>query len=392
MRILTYSSLYPNAVDPTHGVFVERRLLELVKDSNINASVVAPVPWFPFKSSIFGKYGKYASVPGSDQRNGIDIYYPRYPLIPKVGMLMAPGNMARATFGTVRSQLAHDQSIDLIDAHYFYPDGVAASFIAERLRVPFIVTARGSDINTIAAMPAPGKMILQAAARASAIIAVSEALGRALRDLGIPPGKIHVLPNGVDLQFFNPGNRAEARQRLAMESPTFLSVGSLKEAKGHDIAIRSLKHIAGAKLIVIGSGPFESKLKKLVASLGLQSRVSFTGQMHASELLGYYQAADCLLLISRREGMPNVVLESIACGTPVIASNVGGIAEIINAPAMGQLINDRQPDKVAQAWRSINTSGIDRKAVRRAAESYSWHETASDLRVLMERCGGIGRH
>ena len=392
VNILTYSSLYPNAIEPAHGIFVERRLLELVNNSDIQATVVSPVPWFPFKSKIFGKYGKFSAVPKFDRRNGIDISYPRYPLIPKIGMLSAPGNMARSTESIVRRLANQRQSVDLIDAHYFYPDGVAAALIAARLGLPFIVTARGSDINTIAAMSIQRKMILRAAENASAVIAVSEALGRSLRDLGIEPNKIHVLPNGVDLQFFKPGNRDELRQRLNFNSTTFLSVGALKEAKGHDVAIRSLQHIDDAKLVIIGSGEYESNLKNLVISLGLQSRVSFAGQLQADDLLEYYQAADCLFLISRREGMPNVVLESVACGTPVVAADVGGIAEVIATRAMGTLVNDRQPRTVVAAWKTFENSGIDRTAVRSAAESHSWQETTAKLCALMERCGVASRH
>ena len=220
----------------------------------------------------------------------------------------------------------------------------------------------------------------------------ADALVAALRGLGVEPGKIHVLPNGVDLEFFKPADRDAVRQKLGFGSTTFLSVGALKEAKGHDVAIRSLQYIDDAKLVIIGSGEYEPRLRKLVASLELQSRVSFAGQLQAEELRAYYQGADCLFLISKREGMPNVVLESIACGTPVIAADVGGIAEVVNTQRLGELIDDRQPRTVAAAWQSLSNRGIDRKAVRDAAESHSWQKTITRLSALMEACGGTSRH
>lgn len=392
MNILTYSSLYPNKVDPTYGIFVERRLYELVENTDVSATVVSPVPWFPFRSKVFGKYADFAAVPTFDQRHGIEISYPRYPIIPKVGMLSAPGNMARATARTLERLLKEHAPVGLIDAHYFYPDGVAASRLAEHLQLPFIVTARGSDINLIAEMARPRKMILEAADKAKAIVAVSKALGRSLQALGVEADKIHIIPNGVDLSFFHPGDRDAARRKLMFDTPTFISVGALKEAKGHDVAIEALRYLDDAKLVIIGTGEHERSLKKMVTILGLQSRVTFTGQLSPDALLEYYQAADALFLISRREGMPNVVLESIACGTPVIAANVGGINEIVNAPLLGALLSDRKPRAAAEAWRALSQRGVDRAGIRKAAESFSWDKSTEMLYSLMRNCVGKGGH
>lgn len=392
MNILTYSSLYPNPVDPTHGIFVERRLRRYLEFSSSSASVLAPVPWFPFRARVFGKYAEFAKIPCRASRAGIEIRYPRFRLLPKVGMLSAPCNMARATLATVRSIAEESGPIDLIDAHYFYPDGVAAAKIATKLGIPFVVTARGSDINTIGAMDKPRRMILDAADKAHTIIAVSGALKNALVDMGVYADKIRVLRNGVDLVFFQPGDRAELRRRLGLVATTFISVGALKEAKGHDVAIRALAHIDGANLVVIGAGPFEKALKSLLPTLGLEGRVKFTGRLEPDALLEYYQAADALLLVSRREGMPNVVLESIACGTPVIAADVGGIAEVITEPAIGELLGDRRPESVADAWRRLVQRGLNRVAVRRAAERLSWDPTVRALHEVFSDCAASVGH
>jgi glycosyltransferase involved in cell wall biosynthesis len=299
--------------------------------------------------------------------------------------------MAKATLGAVREIASTRGPINVIDAHYFYPDGVAAAQVAERLGIPFVVTARGSDINVIAEFAKPRQMIVEAAHRAKMVIAVSEALKRSLVGLGVDEGKIEVLRNGVDLTFFCPGDRVALRDKLGFDSTMFISVGALKEAKGHDVAIRSLAHIPGASLTVIGGGPFENELKSLATSLGLESRVDFAGRLSADELLDYYQAADALLLVSRREGMPNVVLESLACGTPVIAADVGGIREVVSDPAMGELLSDRRPQSLATAWRSLMQRGIDRGTIRKRAECLSWEPTIEGLHSVFERCASVSQ-
>jgi glycosyltransferase involved in cell wall biosynthesis len=388
MNILTYSSLYPNDVDPSNGIFVERRLRRLLAYSGHRAAVVAPVPWFPFKAKVFGRYAKLAAVPASTMRHGVHVCYPRYPRLPKIGMLAAPASMAAATAPVVRSLIARDGVPDIIDAHYCYPDGVAAARIARRFGLPFVMTARGSDINVIAAMPGPRRLILEAARNASAVIAVSQALGKKIAALGVPENKVHVLPNGVDLDFFCPGDRDASRARLNFESPTMISVGALKEAKGHDVAISALCHLKDARLVIVGTGEYEGQLKRLVKVLDLGARVTFAGQLDASELREYFRAADCLVLASRREGMPNVVLESLACGTPVIASDVGGIGEVLEVPVCGALLPDRKPQTLAKVWQEVQDNGVDRAEIRRVAGKLSWDSTIEQLDGLMRHCAG----
>ncbi|MBW8066835.1 MAG: glycosyltransferase family 4 protein, partial [Ferrovum sp.] len=155
MRLLTFSSLYPNATKPHHGIFVETRLRQLLDTQPVEARVMAPVPWFPFTHERFGDYARQARVPQREVRRGISIEHPRYPLIPKFGMNLAPWGMALACLPLLRAQIRHGQDFDLIDAHYFYPDGVAATLLGRWLKKPVLITARGSDLNLLPDYPIP---------------------------------------------------------------------------------------------------------------------------------------------------------------------------------------------------------------------------------------------
>ena len=382
MQILTFSSLYPNNVDPSHGIFVERRLRELISRTSIRSTVVAPVPWFPFRGRIFGRYGEMAAVFRRECRSGVEVFHNRYPLIPRIGMNLAPRLMARGSRHLVRDCIDKND-VALIDAHYFYPDGVAAALLARELGLPYCITARGSDINLIARYESPRRQMLQAARGASALIAVSQALADAMRELGMSAEKIHVLRNGVDLDFFCPADQAGNDGDSPPGQLTFLSVGALKAAKGHDKAIRFIAQMPQTHLVVVGRGPEKAALHDLANELRVSERVTFTGTLDPDALRAQYRQADALILMSEREGMPNVILESLACGTPVLATAVGGIPELLSESCCGETVASRDAAGLAGAWRNLSQRGINRDRIRHSAMRFSWQDTIEKLSTLM---------
>jgi glycosyltransferase involved in cell wall biosynthesis len=385
IRLLVFTSLYPNAAQPRHGVFVEERLRHLVETGRVAATVVAPVPWFPFRHRRFGRYAKFAQVPRRERRYGIEILHPRYPVIPKVGMNVAPGLMFRATLPVVRNLQASGTGFDLIDAHYFYPDGVAAARLGEDLGKPVVITARGSDVTWIPHNPRARRQIQRAAASVSAVVTVSQALKRRLTDLGVAPDSISVLRNGVDLDRFAPRDRESIRAKLALDGTVWLAVGNLVELKGVHVALAALATLPDVTLLVVGQGPEEARLRQLAERLGIEARVRFLGTIPHERLYEYYNAADALVLASSREGMPNVVLESLACGTPVVAAPFDGVTELLDAPEAGEIASQRSAEAIAAAWLRLRERAPTRAATRSVAERLGWPPVVEAQCALYER-------
>jgi teichuronic acid biosynthesis glycosyltransferase TuaC len=376
IRIVTFTTLFPNTAQPTHGVFVENRLRHLVAGGGVESRVVAPVPWFPRAlGPLFPSYAKFGAVPGIEQRHGTPILHPRYPVLPTVGMELAPALLFARCLPALRRLQRESGDFDLIDAHYFYPDGVAAVLLGKALSKPVVITARGTDINLIPSYRLPRRMIRYAAREAAGLVTVSQALRDKLVELGVPSARVRVLRNGVDLAMFHPCDRFAARARLGTPGPILLSVGNLIELKGHDLVIRALTALPQHILLIVGEGPDRAALERLALSLDLADRVRFLGRVAHHSLAEVYSAADALVLASRREGWPNVLLEAMACGTPVVASDVSSMCEIVAAPEAGVLMSERSANGVAAAVRSLIERPPERAATRRYAERFSWDET-----------------
>jgi glycosyltransferase involved in cell wall biosynthesis len=397
MRALVFTSLYPSQARPRHGIFVETRLAAMQRTDPVPMSVVAPIPWFPLSHRRFGRLATYAATAEREVRMGNDVVYPRYLALPWVGMYMQPLTMAAAGTRALRRLRRDGLEFDVIDAHYFYPDGVAAALIARRTGMPLVITARGSDVNLLTQFAWPRRMILWAAARAQAIVTVSAALAQRLHELGIPGDKINVVRNGVDTSRFAPVDRREARARLGLPPGSLLvSVGNLVPEKGHDLVVDALSHLSDAHLLVVGDGPELPRLLRQIGARGLSARVTLMPTQPQAELKWIYSAADVLVLASSREGLPNVVLESLACGTPVVASRVGGVPEVITEQTLGRMVETRTPEGFAASIRDVLASPPQSATIRKLAERFDWNIAARAHLGVLERAAatraGSHRH
>jgi teichuronic acid biosynthesis glycosyltransferase TuaC len=394
MRLLVFTNLYPNAVQPRHGIFVEHRVRRLA-EAGANVRVVSPVPWVPDWPAIVGEYAVLARVAARDERHGLQIWHPRYLAIPKLTSWLNPWSMALGARAAIDRLVRQGGDFDLIDAHFVYPDGAAAILLGSWYGKPVTVTARGTDINQFPRFRVPRAWIGWVTRNADAMITVSSALREAVLKLGVPPEKVTELRNGVDLELFQPLDRELVRRELGLTRPTLLSAGHLVADKGHQFVIEALKELPDADLIVIGDGPLRAKLHELAVRCGVAARVTWTGTLPQCTLAKYYAASDVTVLASKMEGMANVLLESLACGTPVIATAVGGNAEIVSTPSAGVLMEARSAAGVVKAYRTLMRSRPCTAAVRLHAEQFAWGPTIdAQLRlfeaILAKRTRGPG--
>ena len=375
VRVLVFSSLFPSEARPRHGIMVETRLRNLLRDCPVDARVIAPVPWFPSTDRLFGAYADMAATPRHATREyGVQVSYPRYLMIPRLGLRLQPQSIARAALGDIAALARSGWIPDIIDAHYFYPDGVAAALLAERLRIPFVITARGTDINVLGQMAATAGRIVRAAQSAAEVVAVSPRLKESLMALGVESSKISVLRNGVDLDVFAPEDRARSRQRFGLPDAGRVAacVGNLLPEKGHALAIESLAHLGDLQLLLVGDGPTRGALEALARRLGVEARVRFIPTLPQNELRHVYSSIDVLLLPSLREGWPSVVLESMACGTPVVATDVGAVGEMVTDPKVGRVVQGRAAPDFAAAVTEVLLTRTPPEEVRRHAAQFDW--------------------
>jgi glycosyltransferase involved in cell wall biosynthesis len=284
----------------------------------------------------------------------------------------------------VRALIESDPRDVVLDGHFLYPDGVAVALLGTRLGVPTVLTARGSDVNVKCDNPVMLRWVRAAAANSAAVITVSRALADRLAQLRISAPLVEVLPNGVDLEKFRPLDRVACRDRFGVDGVVLASVGHLIEDKGHRIAIEAIADRPGTTLLLVGEGPERAALQHLATELGLQARVRFLGLVPHERMAEVYTAADALVLPSLREGMPNVLLESLACGTPVVATGVGGVAEIIKAP-FGYLMRGRSVGALVEALDQLFSQRPTVEQTRAFAERFGWTATVAKQLRLYER-------
>jgi glycosyltransferase involved in cell wall biosynthesis len=377
LRILTFTTLYPSAERPRHGIFVETRLAHLRACTDVDLRVVAPVPSFPSRAPRFGLYAQYARTPAEEVRDGVQVLHPRYLTAPRIGMYTQPWALAHAAAPTLHKLRRDGFDFDLIDAHYLYPDGVAAAMLARRFRKPLIVTARGSDVNLLMDYRWPRRLILDAVRQAGVVVAVSAALRERLVAHGVDAAHVQVLRNGVDTEVFHPLPRGQARMALGLPpGNVFAAVGNLVAEKGFDLVVDALAAFPGATLVIVGDGPERARLQAQADAQGMAARVRILPVRPQRDLATVYSAADIVVLASAREGWPNVLLEAMACGTPVVATDVGGVPEIVTNRVAGRIAGERTAEALANAMRELLADSPDRTAVAKFAARFGWPETA----------------
>jgi len=385
-RIVVFTTLFPNAGQPSAGLFIRERMFRVAKV--LPLTVVAPVPWFPFQGLLRRWRPHFRpEAPRHEVQDGIEVRHPRFLSVPGAfkwldGILMAVGCLPTML------RLKRAFGFNLIDAHFAYPDGDAGTLLGKWLRVPVTITLRGTEVP-LARDPLRRRRMTKALGRASRIFSVSASLKRHAESLGAASERILVVGNGVDMAKFHRLPRQAARSRLGLPdgAPVLVSVGALVERKGFHRVMECLpalrQRFPDLRYLVVGGaspeGDWSAVLHARAAELGLQDCVMFLGPVAPDELKGVLSAADVFVLATRNEGWANVFLEAMACGLPVVTTDVGGNAEVVADPRLGLLVPFDERDKLAGAISEALRRNWDRNFIVSHAEANSWDQRVKVL-------------
>ncbi|MGB2753739.1 MAG: glycosyltransferase [Phycisphaerae bacterium] len=377
MHILSFSYCFPRHQDPTWGVFVLQRLAALAR--LVDLEVASPVPVFPLLSRLRGR------LPApTEEHAGLPVHYPRFLYVPGILKSMDTRLYARGLRGWLREYL-RKRPVDLLDAHFIWPDGVGVSRLAWQAGLPYTITLRGKIYPCLEDRRMK-RQCAEALRHAAAVISVSTPMAFVAADLGAPPERIHVIPNGVDTEVFSPKDKAWARGELGLplEGRLLVTVGHLKPSKGHGEVVQALAGLPrDIRLVIVGGeaqSGYRRELMALASRLGVADRVLLTGKQPYERIPLYFSAADLSVLASYREGCPNVVLESLACGTPVVATRVGAVPDLLTPGRNGAIVPVGDAEALAGALRDTLAGVWPPDAVSRSPAVRSWDEVAERVR------------
>ncbi len=377
-RVLSISTLFPTGARQGFGRFVARQFDALAKRGDVDLTVINPIAALPF-----------AGRTTTDGSRSCPVHHMSFATIPRLGVRWNPALIARAVLPLAR-RLHAETAFDLVDAQFFYPDGPAAARIADALNLPLSIKARGSDIHYWGTRGFARKQMLAAARQAGGLLAVSEALKLDMAALGMPGERIAVHYTGLDHQLYRVEvHGAEARESFGFsrDKPLLASVANLIPLKGHDLTIAALAALPDVQLAIAGVGPNLSRLEALVARLGIADRVRFVGCLCPDDVARLLGSADVMVLPSEREGLANVWIEALACGTPLVIGDVGGAREVVTGPSAGRLV-ERNPQAIAAAVRELLSNPPARAEVAAHAARFSWEANAAQLAEHYRRVAG----
>ena len=380
MRILFLTPNFPNPSEPAVGMANYYTARSLVRRGH-DVAVIAAIPWV----RALARRGTGPPIPGNRRLDGIDVHHPRY---------YYPPGALRATYGwflwrsisAVADELLRRFRPDVVFSGWVHPEGDSTLRIAALAGVPGIVWSGGSDVLLYSKDRARRHCIVDVLTRSDVVMCVSHHLKDAILELGVNPEKVHVVRNGIDTGVFRPGDRRDARRRLGLplERRILLFVGWLVPVKGIDVLIDACGTLVAdgvdVHLCLAGEGPLRETLRARVAEAALDERVTFAGAVSHDALADWYRAADLTVLPSHSEGVPNVLYESISCGTPFVASHVGGIGEIAD-PVLDRLVPPGDVPALAGAIRDRLSSA---SAASRVLVPGSWEDHAQQIETIFQ--------
>ena len=383
MRVLAMTNLYPSPILPYRAPFNRQEFSALAGQHTVR--VIAPIAWTDERRARRQGAARLVGV-RRVVRDGITVDHPRYIFPPRV-LRAWYGHFFRWSVRTAFERALAEFRPDLVYSPWAYPDGWAAVDLGQKAGLPVVVKVHGSDVLLLPRHPDRRRRTVEALRRADAVITVSRDLAERVVGLGVDPDRVHLIYGGVDHGLFHPGPACEARRRLDLpaDEPILLFVGNLVHVKGPDLLVAACGRLArdGVRFTayLIGQGPAAASLGRQIDELGLTGRVRLLGPKPHDELPDWYRAADLFVLPSRSEGVPGVLKEAQACGTPFVASRVGGVPEVLIL-GVSRLVPPENPGALSGAIRAV-IEGTSPRPADFATRTYA--DVAVDVSALFEQ-------
>lgn len=376
LRVLVLTSRFPDAVRPTLGIIMARQILALARREGVEVEVIAPLRLPVFPLSLAQRHRRLRAIPLEERWEGLSVRRPRYRTLPK-RVAHEPRVLARTLLPLLRG-VRERFAYDIVAAQFFWPEGPASVFLGEQLGVPVSIKGRGPDVEMKARDPRLRQLIVEAGKEADGVLAISEDLKERMAALGMPKERIEVHYTGIDRSLFRVREMEAEKAALGLSGPVLLTAGNLIPRKGHLLLIEALRLLDGATLLVAGTGPEMPLLRKRARELGVERRVRFLGVVPHHRMPRLYSAADVTVHGASLEGLSNVLVESLACGTPVVATAVGGAGEAVTRMEAGRLVR-QDPAAIAAAVRELLINPPPRELVASSVASFSWERSGATL-------------
>lgn len=380
MNVLFVSLTFPDAISPERGTYNLELCAALQRQHQVR--VIAPRNWHEWMKAI--RAGKRYTASPATRDQGLRVEYPVFWYLPRVQPQMLGRALWKSIRGSVR-RITNDFKPDVVISYWAYPDADGGLQIARQFDIPSIIIAGGSDVLLLPKQPGWAPAVRRVLAQSSMVTTVSDGLRRAALDLGVPPERARTIRQGINAKVFHPDDKAVARRTLglAADDETLVWVGRMVPVKNLDMLIDAVKQLVPQRprlrLHVIGDGPERKRLGARVAAEGLTHAVRLEGAIGHDRLPDWYRAADAVVLSSHSEGLPNVLRESLACGTPFVSTDVGDIGEIAE-PTFSRLVASGDAAAFAAAIVEILTPGYAEAAAQ--YQPRSWHESAEEFSEL----------
>jgi len=380
LKILSFSYCFPSQNNPAWGVFVYQRLAALARLEEVK--VCAPTPWFPVVTPNVG-------CDEAQTWQDLNVYRPSFFYFPGILKNHDACFYARGLKKWL-GNLCQVWRPDVLDAHFVWPDGVGVGLLAKKLGIPYVVTLRGKIYECLK-VPSQTRQCAAALQNAAAVISVSSKMAEEALTLGVAPERLHVITNGVDQERFSPKDKKECRRLLGLpeEGRLLVTVSHLGHRKGHHEVLHALSHLPkDVKLVIVGGdaqGGTPEKLQEVAQSVGVADRLILPGRQPYEKIPFYYNAANASVLASYREGCPNAVLESLACGTPVVATDVGAVPDILPVPNAGRIVPAEQVEPLRKALSEVLRSEWNADEVVQMSKVRSWQRVAEEVGEVFQR-------